>query len=425
MGAKKKQSIPTVTVTDAATTTDTTPNRIPGEGIGLTVDKRELATAIKRFAGVVDRKSTMPILANVSLRTASPGGLTISGTDLDVSMVTTVAAHVERSGAISVPQKRLGDVLKTIHDGPITLFQRNQNLYLVSSQGTEIKIDGMHDRDTPKFPALANPREKALDYSEYETQDWPSIDGAALQSAIERVLFSVCKDSTRFHLNGVYFESNGRAGKLVTTDGHRLTKVEIDLPQITSVNAGTPFCSGKILPRKVCGEMIKVLSSKEPIGVLVTKTHAWFRQGTTTIVGKLIDAQFPPYEQVIPKDNARIFTVDRDALAGAMKRAKVASSETRGVEMRLASGKLTIEASDPDSGTVTETLDVDYTGDEMKMGVNARYMIETLDQLDGRVAVSWSKTSELDPMLVRSLDDAAMRAVSEASFLSVIMPMRI
>jgi DNA polymerase III subunit beta len=424
MGAKKKQSIPVVTETTIA---DTTPTRIPGEGLGVTIAKRDLALAIRRFTGIVDRKSTMPILANVSIQTASPGGLTITATDLNVSLRLTAPCTVERSGAVSIPHKRLADVLKTIPDGALTLYQTTKtNLVLRASTGAQVEIAGMHDRDTPRFPSLAS-KEKSHDFSEYETRDWPSVDGATLQGALERVLHAVCRDETRFHLNGVLFEANGRVATLVTTDGHRLAKADFDLPQLPTVDAGTPFCTGKILPRKVCVELGKVLTAKEPIGVLITKTHAWFRQGTITLVGKLIDAQFPPYEQVVPKDHRRLFTVDRDALAGAMARARVNTTDLRGAEMRLASGKLTIEASDPDSGTITETIDVEYDGDPMAMGVNAKYLIETLDQLDGRVVFAWSarKDGALDPMLVRSLDDAAMRPVMNASFLSVIMPMRI
>jgi DNA polymerase-3 subunit beta len=436
MGARKIKAAKTTEATSATGFVPIVPEpsdaiRIPGEGLGLVIGKRELAQAVRKFASVVDRKSTMPMLANVSIRASADGsGITITGTDLHVTLRMTVPCKVARPGAINVNAKRLGEMVKSLPDGDVTIYQTTRTNAYLESGAAKLALDGLHDRDFPSYPSLSS-KEKAHDFSEYDGRPWPTMAGSVLSTLIERVEHAICRDETRFHLNGILFESTGTLARMVATDGHRLAKAEA--PIEASKTGGTPITTGAIIPRKGCVELGKLVSATYPCEVLITKTHAWFRQGALVLTVKLTDAQFPPYEQVIPKENRRLVTVDRDALFAALTRAKVNCCETRGVSLSLATGKLTVQADNPDDGgaTVTECLAVDYQGDECCTGVSPKYLLDALDQIDGSVVIALSsakgsaKDGLLDPMLVRSLDDAAMRPISGASFLSVVMPMRI
>lgn len=422
--AKKLDTTVTSTPTDAIAPVAET-IRMPGEGLGITIGKRELGKAIQKFQSVVDRKSTMPMLANVLIR-ADHGGITITGTDLDVSLHVRVdACKVARTGAIYASAKRLADMIRTLPDGDVAIYQTSKTNAIIASGSATLALEGYPDRDAPKFPSLGT-----------EDVRWVAVDASTLASMIDRVKHSVCLDDTRFHLNGLYWECDSSALRMVTTDGHRLSKAEAPIPaDMADTPTGIKLAKGAIVPRKGCLELGKMLAKQTGnVDVMLTKTHAWFRLGGTTLVAKLVDAQFPPYAQVIPTDHRRLVTIDSTTLAAAMTRAKVNCTDARGAKLSLATGKLTIEASDPDSGTITECLDVDYIGTECTIGVNARYLLDTLGQIDaGPVVLAFgterAKATKgdgiLDPMLVRSLDDAVMRPIMGARFLSVIMPMRV
>lgn len=411
MGARK-QKIPTIKATDIDTSVVDVPNvpsdaiLIPGDGLALRASKRELKAIVAKFQTVVDRKSTMPILANVSLR-VDESGLTITGTDLHTSLRMRLegnACKAIRPGSVSVPAKRLADVIKALPDGEITMSTAKTTMVVSSGTATS-RIEGMHDRDTPKFPSFA------------DDVTWSDVDASALVEIIEATKHAICTDETRFHLNGTLLECRDGTLRAVTTDGHRLAKAERTI-------SGDLRITSALLRRKGAIEIAKLLAkSKGTCGIAATKSHVWIKQGETVLVTALVDAQYPPYEQVIPKGHERLVTVDASVLAEALSRAKVNCSETRGVVLSLASGKLVVVASDPDSGEFREEIEADYSCRETRWGVNPGYLIDSLAEIDGKVVLAVN--NELDPMLVRSLDDAAMRSVLDASFLSVVMPMRI
>lgn len=423
MGARK---IKTAVSTETATTntTNTAPIApseaitMPGEGIGARIAKRDLKALVARFATVVDRKSTMPILANVSIR-ASATGLTLTGTDLNVSLRVdcTDPCTIARVGSVSVPAKRLADIVKSLPDGEITLYQTTKTSLTLASGAASASLDGMHDRDTPKFPDAPDGAE------------WSLIETDALVSCLDAAQHAICLDETRFHLNGTLIEASAGSLRAVATDGHRLAKVERELGTARELTI-----TGALFPRKGCKEICKLVSSKVSPHVSLhvdTKSkRAWVRQGNALLFVKLIDAQFPPYDQVIPKDHKRLVVVDAKALSEALTRAKVNCSDTRGVKLSLASGNLRVSADLPDAGAESkEDLAAEYTCTECEIGVNPRYLIDALAEISGRVVIALGephpKTGMLDPMLVRSVDDAAMRPIMGARFLSVVMPMRI
>jgi len=227
---------------------------------------------------------------------------------------------------------------------------------------------------------------------------------------IERTLFSVCNDETRFHLNGVYFESDGSKSRMVSTDGHRLSKVE------RTIANGPKLSSGVIIPKKGLMEIRRVLDSGPSCKIAIKTPHLFLVQEDIALAVKLIDAQFPPYEQVIPKDHKRIITVDRSRFIDALKRAQLMSSETRGVKVSANKEGVTITSDNPDLGEVREELEAEYNGETIAIGFNPKYVVELLTQMTSD-QVTLALGGELDPGLIRPLtgDD----------YLGVVMPMRI
>jgi DNA polymerase-3 subunit beta len=227
---------------------------------------------------------------------------------------------------------------------------------------------------------------------------------------IERTLFSVCNDETRFHLNGVYFESDGSKSRMVSTDGHRLSKVE------RTIANGPKLSAGIIIPKKGLLEIRKVLDAGPSCKIAIKTPHLFLVQDDIAIAVKLIDAQFPPYEQVIPKDHKRVITVDRGRFIDALRRAQLMSSETRGVKVAATKDGITITSDNPDLGEVREEMEAEYNGDAIAIGFNPKYVVELLTQMSSD-QITISLGGELDPGLIKPLtgDD----------YLGVVMPMRI
>jgi DNA polymerase-3 subunit beta len=245
---------------------------------------------------------------------------------------------------------------------------------------------------------------------DHREASYTTIESAVLREMIERTLFSICNDETRFHLNGVFFESDGSKSRMVSTDGHRLSKVE------RTIANGPKLSAGVIIPKKGLLEIKKVLEQGPSAKLAVKTPHVFLVQDDIAIAVKLIDAQFPPYEQVIPRDHKKIITIDRMRLIDALRRAQLMSSETRGVKFAAAREGVTITSDNPDLGEVREELDAEYGGDPIAIGFNPKYVVELLTQMTSD-QVTLALGGELDPGLIRPFtgDD----------YLGVVMPMRI
>lgn len=363
-----------------------------------------LTDTLARMMTVADRKSAMPILGRVCIRAEAGGrGVTIAATDLNVSLTVRLssASWVTNPGGMTLDTKRLHDLAKSLPEGDVGFSRADANWAKIQSGRVTARLDSIPDRDFPKIPDAT-----------VDTLVWVTADARTLVEMIDRTAFSVCKDETRFHLNGALLECDGTTARMVTTDGHRLTKT--DKPW-----TGPVLTSGVIIPQKGLSELKRLLGrAGGNVQIALSKErHILFaKHGNAVLSVKLIDAQFPPYEQVIPKLNQRVVTVDREALIAAFKRSTLLSSDTRGVLIKSTSGTLTVISDNPDAGDLREEIDADHSGLDAKVGFNAKYVLETLKQLSGdRVTIALSE--ELTPGL---FTDPADR-----SFVSVIMPMRI
>ena len=363
----------------------------------LKIHKAEFVKGLRIAQSIADRKSTMPMLANVLLRAVGTKTLLVAATDLNVSVSAELDSENKTEGGLTVNAKALHDIVSNMPGDELRLRRAENNWAEIMGGKVDYRLVGTSDRDFPKIPDTGG-------------VDFTDIDATALREMIDRVLFSVSNDETRFHLNGVLFESDGSTARMVSTDGHRLSKVERKL-------AGAPtLTSGIIIPKKGVVELKKVLDTADKSSLAVKSPYIFVRGDRIILAVKLIDSQFPPYEQVIPKDHSKEVVLDRQLLLSALKRAQLMSSETRGVKFSVGASKLVISSDNPDIGEVREELDADYSGEEVSIGFNPRYVIELITQMSTD-QVTLELNGELDPGLLRPLagDD----------YLGVVMPMRI
>lgn len=361
------------------------------------IAKNEFLRGLRLAQGIADRKSTMPMLANVLLRTQGKGQLLVAATDLNVSLTAELKSTVVTEGGITLAAKNLYDLIANAPGEEVSLKKADNHWAEIKSGKVTYKIVGMPDRDFPKVP-------------DHREATYATVESSVLREMIERTLFSVCNDETRFHLNGVYFESDGSKSRMVSTDGHRLSKVE------RTIANGPKLSAGVIIPKKGLLEIRRVLDAGPSCKLAIKTPHLFLVQEDIAIAVKLIDAQFPPYEQVIPKDHKRVITLDRVRLIDALRRAQLMSSETRGVKIAAAKEGITVTSDNPDLGEVREEIDAEYNGDPIAIGFNPKYVVELLGQMaSDQITVALG--GELDPGLIRP--------VSADEYLGVVMPMRI
>lgn len=384
-----------------ASVTFTNPVALVPAPRGVTVAQRSLRDALQLLTHVADRKSTLPILSHVAIRSLN-GKMTLCATDLNITLTMSVDAKGVLSTGIATPAKRLLDMIKVMPGSEITIDRTEQAITITAGRATS-RIIGMPDRDFPKIPVAP------------DTVAFVAVDAESLVSMIDATLFSVCRDETRFHLNGAFIEGNGSTMRMVTTDGHRLTVATRSIPGVVS--------PGVIVPYKGLQEIKRVLDRGMCL-IGFSRTHMFVRQHGAELAIKLTDAQFPPYGQVVPKDNAHVVTVDRKALADAFARARLLSSDVRGVRITSSWDDLVITSDDPDTGDLTERVAIAGPTKErpISTGCNAQYMIEALDRInDERVTIAFSGNA-MDPFLLRPAGDVAL---GDSEFQAVVMPMRI
>jgi DNA polymerase III subunit beta len=361
------------------------------------IAKTEFLRGLRLAQGIADRKSTMPMLANVLLRTQGKNQLLVAATDLNVSLTAELKSTNASDGGITLGAKNLYELIANAPGDEVSLKKADNHWAEIKSGKVTYRIVGMPDRDFPKVP-------------DHREASYATIESAVLREMIDRTLFSVCNDETRFHLNGVFFESDGSKSRMVSTDGHRLSKVERTIPN------GPKLSAGVIIPKKGLLEIKKVLEQGPNAKLAVKTPHVFLVQDDIAIAVKLIDAQFPPYDQVIPREHKKIITVDRARLVDALRRAQLMSSETRGVKVAATREGVTITSDNPDLGEVREELEAEFNGDPIAIGFNPKYVVELLSQMSSD-QVTVALGGELDPGLIRPL--------TGDEYLGVVMPMRI
>jgi DNA polymerase-3 subunit beta len=373
----------------------------------LSISKRDLLRGLARTHAVADRKSSMPILSNVLLSADDGGLLRFAATDLYLAVSASAEASVKRGGSIALSARTLFDIVKNLPEGEVKLSVDKNHAAQLRCGKIKFRIPGMPGED---FPALPSPGEGKL----------AELDASVLGQLIAHTQHSMSSDDTRPHLAGTLFECDGSVVRMVTTDGHRLSKAEAPLQTDASFTMLVPskgIAELKRLIEDVRSDRSRPAEQPATLGVATSGGSAFFRGPEVMLSVKLADEAFPPYAKVIPQSHQRRAVVARELLVDSLKRISlVASDKSGGVRLTLEPGKLEIISENPDVGEGSEELDVDYAGDKLSIGFNARYLLDALSALsDDEVALELG--GELDPGVIRPVGDTG--------FVGVIMPMRI
>ena len=392
----------------------------------VTVAKKDLLRFVARAQAIADKKSTMPVLSNVLLEaTGKGGGLSVSATDLYLSIAGTVAAEVRKAGSVAVPARDLLERIKAMPDGPLQLTSEAGGATVLRGAGTARRYT-LRSQAAAEFPKLPRPAEGAPRFE---------LGADVLVALIGHTQFSISPDDTRPNLNSALFEWQGDRVRMVTTDGHRLSKAELTL---ASGGADATL----LLPLKAVVELRRMAeeaaageggskekgeagkdgsSTARPVVLTASGPNAFFEVGGALFGVKLVDAQFPSYQQVIPQQSERSARVPRLAFADALRAVSLAASErTGGVKLTLSKGLMRITSESPESGDGLDELPVDYAGKDVTIGFNARYFLDVLGAMDDEDEVVLGFSGELDPAVLRP---AAERP--DRQYIAVIMPMRI
>jgi DNA polymerase-3 subunit beta len=365
----------------------------------LTIDRMSLLRPLGHVQSVVERRNTIPILANVVLR-AEEGGLSLTATDMDMDIATEVGCSVMTSGTTTMSAHLLYDIARKLPDGAEVEIAVNDGHAMVSAGRSSFRLPTLPVED---FPAISS-NELPVNFS---------LTAADMRDLIDATRFAISTEETRYYLNGIYIHK-AESGELcaVATDGHRLAMTRQALP------SGAAQMPSIILPRKAVSELRKLLDDFDgDVLVGLSETRAEFRFGVVRLTSKLIDGTFPDYTRVIPVGNDRIMQVDVSAFSAAVDRVStIASEKSRSVKMVLKSGVLTLSASNTDASSATEELEVSYDGPEMEIGFNARYLLDIAGQVNSDM-IEFALADQGSPSLVRAPAD-------EAS-LFVLMPMRV
>jgi len=369
----------------------------------LSVDKKDLLNVISRAQNIVEKRNTMPILVNVLLE-AKGEGLRAFATDLEVSLTDEIKASVKSAGKVAVNAKSLFEIIKELPEGKIDLERKDNNWLKITQNRAVFNMVGISPEEYPVFPT-------------FTTQEFVKMDGGTLKEMIEKTIYSVSTDETRYHLNGVYLEvrpdKESAAYRMVATDGHRLSL--IDRKITSSIPKNT---QGVIVPRKGLHEIRKLLESvEESVEVAIEGAQLVVRHGTTVLMVRLIEGKYPNYQQLIPQNLKEHFLVQREALLASLKRVSLLSnSKSKGVTFSLSNGKMEVTSNNPELGDAKEEIEVEYKGKDIKIGFNARYVLDVLASMSDDI-VRVELNDQLSPGIVRPQDDK--------SYTCVVMPMRI
>ena len=371
----------------------------------ITIDRAALLKPLAHVQSVVERRNTIPILANVLLR-AGDGTLSLTATDMDLDVVESVGCSVDQPGQTTVPAHTLYEIVRKLQDGSEVELTAN------GDSGRMVIRAGRSNFSLPTLPVEEFP---ALSGDTLPTGF--VLSAADAKTLIDRTRFAISTEETRYYLNGIFLHET-KAGDMpvlraVATDGHRLARVQMPLP------AGAAGMPAVIVPRKAVQEIRKLIEETDgDVQVSLNDNKLRVAFETTVLTTKLIDGTFPDYERVIPSGNDKVLRVESSTFKRAVDRvATISTEKSRSVKLSLASGTLTLSANSPDNAQATEEVDVDYGSAPIEIGFNSRYLLDIADQIDDGSKAVFSMADAASPTVVTDEgDDGA---------LYVLMPMRV
>lgn len=366
----------------------------------FTIEKAGFIKVLQRVQGIVEKRNTMPILANVLLE-ASQNKINVMATDLEVFIKDSAEASVSEEGSLTVNARKIFEIVKELPEDTISISTGKDDKVSLKSGKAKFNIMGLPAKDFPAFPGVDETRLQA-------------IDSANLKDMIDKTSFAVSTDETRYNINGFLLEKGESLLRMVATDGHRLALIE----KKDGKAMATDEKEGVLLPRKGVMEMRKLLDEKEGDFLLgITQKSAVMKKDNTLISVRLLEGEFPDYKKVIPKDNDKEVLADKANLLHSLKRVSLLSSDKiKGVKFSFRDANLTVSSSSPDLGEATEEIDINYNGGEIEIAFNARYFIDMLEALE---------EDQVRIVLKDSLSPGILRPMGSEDYTYIIMPMRL
>ncbi len=359
----------------------------------LLIDRGAFMKVLQRMQGIVEKRNTMPILANVLLE-ASENKVNILATDLEVFIRDSAPASVAEGGSVTVNARKIYEIVKELPDDIVDISTKEEKTSIKGGKA-RFSILGLPARDFPVFPAID---EKGL----------APVDNDVLKELIDKTSFAVSTDETRYNINGFYLEKDGPLLRMVATDGHRLAFIEKN-------DAGGMMPGHVLLPRKGVMEIRRLLDEEGSFFLGVTQKNAIMKKDDTVISLRLLEGEFPDYRKVMPKEHDKSVVIDRAGLLSSLKRVSILSSEKiKGVKFSFSGKSLTVSSSSPDIGDASEELDAEYGGETLDIAFNARYFMDVLEAIDEEKVRIELKDS-LNPGIIKPSQD----------YTYIIMPMRL
>jgi DNA polymerase-3 subunit beta len=363
----------------------------------LTVERDKLLTPLQAVIGVVERRQTMPILANVLLAVRD-GKLSITATDLEVELVAASEVTVQQAGDITVPGRKLLDILRALPSDVSVSLSAEGDKVVIKAGRSRFSLSTLPAGD---FPVI----------EDINAQQKVRVPRKELRRLLDKTHFSMAQQDVRYYLNGMLMEIDGKSLRAVATDGHRLAICETELP----AKAGSS--QQVIVPRKGVLELQRILDDEGDVDVAIGTNHVRAQIGDIRFTSKLIDGRFPEYGRVIPPSPPHAVKADRDVLRQALQRTAILSNEKyRGIRITLRSNVITVQAHNPEQEEAEEEIEVTYAGADLEVGFNVNYLLDALSAIDG-AEVEVGLTDSNSSCLIRSPGSSAARYV--------VMPMRL
>ena len=363
----------------------------------LSAAREALLRPLQAVIGVVERRQTMPILANVLL-VARDGQLLITATDLEVELVANTDVDVESAGEVTVPGRKLLDICRALpDDAMVSISQSGEKLVIKSGRS--------------KFTLTTLPAAEFPTVDDINAGHSITVSQEVLGRLLEKTHFSMAQQDVRYYLNGLLLETGGKMLRAVATDGHRLALCEVALEE------GELAEQQVIVPRKGVLELQRLMSGEGELTIELGSNHVRIQLESIRFTSKLIDGRFPEYERVIPQDTSNAMAADRGVFKSALQRTAILSNEKyRGIRLIIRDNGMVLQAHNPEQEEAEEALEIEYTGDEIEIGFNVNYLLDALGAIE---------TDEVTLAVVDSNSSCLIREPGKDDCKYVVMPMRL
>lgn len=363
----------------------------------IKLTKENLQKGIQTVQNAVSQKSSLPILFNILLETVKNNKIRLVATDLEIGIISTIDAEIQEEGAISIPAKKISDIVKELPGMKLSLSAKKNNQIIIKCEKSTFKMMGLPKDEFPKVPELVD-------------EDVLTLPQKLLKTMLNMTLFAVSKDETRYILTGVLFMAMESKLRLVATDGRRLATIEKEIPKSGGL------VKKVIIPAKAVLELTRILKDEGEVKISFSENQLSFELDDTLLITRLIEGEYPNYEQVIPKQVEEKIRLNKDLFYSAMKRASLFTTpDSQSIKLEILKNKLIISKSAQDGSESREEIDCDYNGEEMTIGFNPNYLMDVLKNIDEE-EVGFELTSPDKPGVIRAEGN---------SYIYIILPMQL